>query len=510
MSKGKITPELAEAIFWGAKELGINPNHLASVISFETGGSFSTNARNPYSSGTGLIQFMEYADGKEDGKYYGMTRNQFGRLSPMQQMKFAVKYFKDKRLKRGASLGQVYDAVTGTGYKRGTKAYRLNKVWDANKDGVISPGESVTSGAFKAHIKDFFGKGHQYATPAKPSNPPMGRFKVSDLLGLTQQPQASNPNPVQAQNKRNGNWLVYRNRGKNTIRNKPLSDKLINALSFIGDMGLEMRVISGGQTGKRRTGSHRHDHGNAGDVDFYRNGRKLSFNNKADIPILQEIVRRAKANGITGIGAGKGVPKGHKGHYMGDGRMHIGFGTPATWGAGGKGINTPNWLRQAYDSKMEPAKQAPTTPKPQPMGRFKVSDLMAKEPTGTPQVNKPAPMGRFKVNDLLGLNQPSKTEQQPLQIKAEQAPKALYHRIIDELPTLQKQGLNPYQALYTMAQRQDDVGDSIRKAYKAGMNSEQLTSYFGVNKIWQPKTSNQPSTNLSQLDGNKESLIMSS
>lgn len=155
-AKSILKDQVANAILWGANELKIDPNYLASVISFETGGTFSTNARNPKSSGTGLIQFMDYADGKTDKRYYGMTRDQFGSLSHMEQMKYVVKYFKEKGLQAGASLGDVYDAVTGTGYRKGTKAYELNKVWDANKDGYIAKGESVKSGAFKAHIKDFF------------------------------------------------------------------------------------------------------------------------------------------------------------------------------------------------------------------------------------------------------------------------------------------------------------------------------------------------------------------
>lgn len=156
--KPLLKDNVAKAILWGANELGINPNYLASVISFETGGTFSTNARNPKSSGTGLIQFMDYVDGKSDGRYYGMTRNQFGALSHMEQMPYVVKYFREKGLKKGASLGDVYDAVTGYGYKKGTKAYNLNKVWDTNQNGIIEKGESVKSGAFKAHIKNFFGK----------------------------------------------------------------------------------------------------------------------------------------------------------------------------------------------------------------------------------------------------------------------------------------------------------------------------------------------------------------
>lgn len=164
----RLNSDIEKAILWGASQLQIDPNYLASVISFETGGTFSTNARHPKTSATGLIQFMEDADGKYDGKYYGMTRNQFGALSAMEQMQYVVKFFKGKGLKANASLGQVYDAVTGTGYrnipkynKKGERidAYYLNRVWDANKDGYIAPGESVTSGAFKQHMKNWFPNG---------------------------------------------------------------------------------------------------------------------------------------------------------------------------------------------------------------------------------------------------------------------------------------------------------------------------------------------------------------
>lgn len=139
-------------------------------------------------------------------------------------------------------------------------------------------------------------------------------------------------------------WLKYNNSG--AIRDKPLSEKLVSALSFLPEMGVEMRVISGGQDAKghgtKRTGSTRHDHGEAADADFYMNGRKLDWNNPDDVPIFAEIVRRVRANGLTGIGAGD--------DYMGAGRMHIGFGKEAVWGAGGKGENAPSWLRNAFTS----------------------------------------------------------------------------------------------------------------------------------------------------------------
>lgn len=137
-------------------------------------------------------------------------------------------------------------------------------------------------------------------------------------------------------------WLKYSNQG--ATRNDPLDPKLIGAMSFLGDMGITMDVISGGQEaageGGARTGSVRHDHGGAGDVDFYKDGRKLDWNNPNDMPILVQIIQTAKANGVTGIGAGD--------DYMGAGRFHVGFGNPGVWGAGGKGANAPDWLRSAY------------------------------------------------------------------------------------------------------------------------------------------------------------------
>ena len=154
-----IPKAVSDAILDGAKKLGVNPNDLAAVISFETGGTFSTNARNPTSSATGLIQFMEGSDGKDDGKYFGMTRDQFGNLLPLQQMDHVVSYLKGRGIKAGSGVGEIYDAVAGYGYKKGSKAYAANQVWDVNKDGVVAKGEAVTGKRFKQHIKDYYGDG---------------------------------------------------------------------------------------------------------------------------------------------------------------------------------------------------------------------------------------------------------------------------------------------------------------------------------------------------------------
>jgi len=136
-------------------------------------------------------------------------------------------------------------------------------------------------------------------------------------------------------------WMTYSNQG--AVRNDPLSPQLIAAMGFLGDMGIRMDVISGGQESNRPgegTGSTRHNHGNAVDADFYMGNDRLSWHNPQHLPILQQIVQRARAGGITGIGAGD--------DYMGDGRLHLGFGNAGIWGADGRGANAPDWLREAY------------------------------------------------------------------------------------------------------------------------------------------------------------------
>lgn len=149
-------------------------------------------------------------------------------------------------------------------------------------------------------------------------------------------------------------WLIYANQG--ATRNHPLSPKLTGALgSFLPDMGVSMKVFSGGQdaTGPHRTGSHRHDDGNAADVFFYKGGHQLDWANPKDVPVFQDIVRQGRAAGLTGFGAGDG--------YMQPGSMHIGYGSPAVWGAGGSGANAPGWLRQA---SMQPATPSPPVETP--------------------------------------------------------------------------------------------------------------------------------------------------
>ena len=129
----------------------------------------------------------------------------------------------------------------------------------------------------------------------------------------------------------------------NVIRNRQINRRLARVLEAAADeAGVEtVQITSGGQPGTtgRRTGSTRHDGGNAADLKLLKNGRALNFTLSADRPVFETFVTAAVAKGATGIGAGV--------DYMGPQTIHVGFGSPAVWGAGGRSVNAPRWLKDA-------------------------------------------------------------------------------------------------------------------------------------------------------------------
>jgi hypothetical protein len=223
-------------------------------------------------------------------------------------------------------LARVANAAAG--------AYRRHKLGKASEENA-----SYNSGL----MKDLFGSSEFPAAPSAGGTAASASGSMPP--DLVENVMAAAP---QGGGTGGGEWLRYANQG--AVRSQPLNEKLVNALRFLPELGVSMEVFSGGQPGKGekggRVGSTRHDHGHAADVFFMKDGRKLDWANPDDLPIFQEIVRRGKANGVTGFGAGEG--------YMRPGSMHIGFGSPSVWGAGGKGANAPDWLRQAYAGGGQP------------------------------------------------------------------------------------------------------------------------------------------------------------
>jgi hypothetical protein len=174
------------------------------------------------------------------------------------------------------------------------------------------------------------------------------------------------------------------------IRDMPISAALRRVLlTAAQEAGVDVvRITSGGQPGSRgqRIGSHRHDGGNAADLELFARGRTLDFTRAADLDTICRFVASAAACGATGIGAGV--------NYMGPTRLHVGFGNgpqdtiQVVWGEGGAAANAPDWLRNAAQLGWNYSAGAPfpegAAPQPPSEGEIAGTSPPSESPDGFP------------------------------------------------------------------------------------------------------------------------------
>ena len=139
------------------------------------------------------------------------------------------------------------------------------------------------------------------------------------------------------------NRIVYKN--QNATRNQELSDAMftvLNNAAMITDPNMSVHIISGGQDkkgeGSRRTGSVRHDDGNAADIELHLAGKKLPIND----PLFLSYVKNAFALGAKGGSADH--------DYMGSYRAHLDI--VGTSSGGTKRWNFTPAFAQAQDEGM--------------------------------------------------------------------------------------------------------------------------------------------------------------
>lgn len=84
-----LTPELEAALRSLASELGTSGEDLIALVRFETGGTFATDARNPNSGATGLIQFMPSTAEK-----LGTTTAALANMNHAEQIPVMREYFR--------------------------------------------------------------------------------------------------------------------------------------------------------------------------------------------------------------------------------------------------------------------------------------------------------------------------------------------------------------------------------------------------------------------------------
>jgi hypothetical protein len=136
-----------------AGQLSMDPNWLMAVMGFETGYTFSPAARNPGSTATGLIQFIE-----STARGLGTSTAQLARMTAVRQLDFVESYYKPYS-GRIRNLGDAYLAVlwpiavgrpdSYVMWERDSgpyqREYAANSGLDVNHNGFITRGEAVAS-----------------------------------------------------------------------------------------------------------------------------------------------------------------------------------------------------------------------------------------------------------------------------------------------------------------------------------------------------------------------------
>lgn len=139
--------------------LGINPDWLATVQSFESAGTFSPSVQNPTSHATGLIQFMP-----STAKNLGTTIQELANMTDVGQLDWVYKYLSSWK-GRMKSLDDTYLAIfmpsqMGKGSdsvvaSEGSAVYNQNSGFDRDGKGYFTVGDitSAIHGVYNAGLK---------------------------------------------------------------------------------------------------------------------------------------------------------------------------------------------------------------------------------------------------------------------------------------------------------------------------------------------------------------------
>jgi len=142
-----VTPQFIAEVEAMAARLGTRPEFIMATMSFETGGTFSPSVRNPTSTATGLIQFLD-----STARGLGTSTAELARMTPVQQLHYVEKYFVPFTGRLG-TLEAVYTSVLSgspkpdpntTLFSAGSNAYNANRGLDLNGDGRITAGEATS------------------------------------------------------------------------------------------------------------------------------------------------------------------------------------------------------------------------------------------------------------------------------------------------------------------------------------------------------------------------------
>ncbi|WP_299867914.1 transglycosylase SLT domain-containing protein [uncultured Hoeflea sp.] len=130
-----------------ADRLGMSADHLMAVMAFETGRSFDPAIRNHAGSGaTGLIQFMP-----RTAIGLGTTTQALSKMNALAQLDYVEAYLKPYKGRMGdlssAYMAVLYPRAVGKPedyvlFRKGSKAYKLNRGLDRNNNGQVTKAEA--------------------------------------------------------------------------------------------------------------------------------------------------------------------------------------------------------------------------------------------------------------------------------------------------------------------------------------------------------------------------------
>lgn len=144
----KVSLVFAKRVIQMGKDFNLNPSWPMACMKFES--DLNPAAKNPHSSATGLIQFMEAV-----AKHYGVSTAELALMTAEKQFDYVWLYFRDAIKAHGqiTNLADCYMAIldpAGIGkpddyvlWIKGSSAYAVNAGLDANKDHQITKAEAA-------------------------------------------------------------------------------------------------------------------------------------------------------------------------------------------------------------------------------------------------------------------------------------------------------------------------------------------------------------------------------
>lgn len=152
-----LTDEFYTKVDHVSQSIGISPCWLMTIMYFESAKTFSASVKNPGSSATGLIQFID-----STAKNLGTTTSELAAMSEVEQLDYVEKYFKNSG-KTADNLCDAYLIVftpSGVGksedfvlHSSPSDGYAANKRLDSNGDGEITRSEACAT--VRLHYSNF-------------------------------------------------------------------------------------------------------------------------------------------------------------------------------------------------------------------------------------------------------------------------------------------------------------------------------------------------------------------